>query len=69
MKVHYETISKALKRVIREADEKRRRIEYIELTPAEWAELEREFVSLLPHPTSTSDLTTYLGISIRKSVV
>jgi len=65
MKVHYESIMKAMDRAIDAADRNDRRIERIELTPREWSEFLSAFVDSRMYPGPT--LYQYNGIPVEKS--
>lgn len=65
MKVVYTTITKELARAIEEAERSNRRIEYIELTPAEWVDLVIELGPTLDFPSLAPD--SFLGVPIRRT--
>lgn len=70
MKVVYTSITKELARAIEEAERSNRRIEYIELTPAEWVDLVIELGLMIPFSSTrtSTEPDQFLGVPIRKAM-
>lgn len=68
MKVVYvNPIQYRLNDAIKEADAQQKQIEYIELTPSEWYEMEAMFAAGCRYVVGGVYVTTYNGVSLRKA--